>query len=86
MAADSCLFSQEIPPVELLFICRSGFEGAAATPKRLQSLGVYSEVYGVKGSGPPEIPEGKRIEEIVMKVFYKPWKLPVPGEKAPATK
>jgi len=56
-------------------------ENAAAVHKRLQSLGVYSEVYGVKGSGLPEIPEGKRIEEIVMKVFYKSWKLPFPGEK-----
>ena len=61
-------------------------ENAAAVHKRLQSLGVYSEVYGVKGSGLTEIPEGKRIEEIVMKVFYKSWKLPFPGEKTPATK
>ena len=61
-------------------------ENAAAVHRQLQSLGVYSEVYGVKGSGLPEIPEGKRIDDIVMKVFYKSWKLPFPGEKSLAPK
>lgn len=56
-------------------------DNAAAVHKRLQSLGVYSEVYGVKGSGLPEIPEGKNIHDIVMQVFYKSWKLPFPDEK-----
>ena len=61
-------------------------DNAAAVQKRCQSLGVFCEAYGVEGSGLRTIPKGQKIDDIVMKVFYKSWKLPVPGEKAPATK
>ena len=61
-------------------------KNAAAVLKRCQSLGVFCEAYGVEGSGLQTIPKGQRIDDIVMKVFYKSWKLPVPGEKTPATK
>ncbi|MEO2023253.1 MAG: alpha/beta hydrolase [Pirellulaceae bacterium] len=57
-------------------------DNAAAVLKRCQSLGVFCEAYGVKGSGLSEIPQGKRIDDIVMKVFYKSWKLPFPESSA----
>ena len=56
-------------------------DNAAAVQKRCQSLGVFCEAYGVEGSGLRTIPKGQKIDDIVMKVFYKSWKLPFPGEK-----
>jgi len=59
-------------------------KNAVAVLKRCQSLGVFCEAYGVEGTGLQTIPKGQRIDDIVMKVFYKSWKLPFPGEKKPA--
>ena len=61
-------------------------KNAAAVQKRCQSLGVFCEAYGVEGSGLSKIPKGQNIDDIVMKVFYKSWKLPFPGEKKAAEK
>ena len=61
-------------------------KNAVAVQKRCESLGIFCEAYGVEGSGLNKIPKGQNIDDIVMKVFYKSWKLPFPGEKKAAEK
>ena len=57
-------------------------DNATAVHKRCKQIGVYSEVYGSKRSGLPEVPKGQDIHDIVMKFFYKSWRLPFPGDGA----
>ncbi len=58
-------------------------DNARAVYDRCKKIGVYCELYGSKQSGLPQVPEGEDIHNIVMKVFYKTWKLPHPDEKKP---
>jgi predicted esterase len=58
-------------------------DNAVAVLKRCKQVKVPCQVYGSAKSGLPEVPEGQEIHDIVMKVFYKTWKLPNPYEKDP---
>ncbi|NQU21961.1 MAG: alpha/beta hydrolase [Candidatus Nealsonbacteria bacterium] len=53
-------------------------DNAAAVKRRCDQIGVFCVVHGSKQSGLPEVPEGEDIHDIVMKVFYKSWKLTPP--------
>ena len=56
-------------------------KNATAVQERCRQLGVDCKVYGSKQSGLPEVPKGGNIYDIVMKVFFKSWNLPFPGDK-----
>lgn len=59
-------------------------DNAKKVNEKCKKVGVYCEMYGTKQSGLPLVPEGKKIHDLVMKVFYKSWQLPFPGDKGAA--
>ena len=61
-------------------------DNATAVEKRCKQIGVFAKAYGSKQSGLAEVPKGQDIHDIVMKLFYKSWKLPHPDEKKAAVK
>ena len=58
-------------------------DNAKAVHEKCKKVGVYCELYGSKKSGLPELPDGENIPDVVMKLFYKTWKLPHPDGNKP---
>ena len=60
-------------------------DNARLVHEKCRKVGIYSELYGSKKSGLPELPEGEKLHDVVMRVFYKTWKLPHPDEEKPGS-
>jgi len=61
-------------------------DNARAVYNRCKRIGVHCELYGSKQSGLPEVPKGRAIHDVVMKVFYSTWRLPHPDKRREAEK